>query len=171
MSSVKAIRGDVPDHTNGWLTIHRPPSAIRAVAIPLSLYVGSGSRITLVVVTVVVTVVALSPEPHAASAHAAQPTMSRRNVTDSSSRRAASILDLVSIFAVVLLVAAVAVVVAAEWPRIAGRSGLGRRPRRERSRRRSHLRVVQSDSDDFARAVERDLANLPTIDPRERKKN
>jgi hypothetical protein len=29
---------------------------------------------------------------------------------------------------------------------------------------------VQSESDEFARAVERDLANLPTIDPRERKK-
>jgi hypothetical protein len=80
----------------------------------------------------------------------------------------------VNLFGVVLLVAAVAVVVAAEWPRVAARTGLANRTRRERSRRRSHLRVVESDSDEFARAVERDLAKLPTIDPREhneRKKN
>jgi hypothetical protein len=31
--------------------------------------------------------------------------------------------------------------------------------------------VVETETDDFARAVERDLANLPTIDPREKKKN
>jgi len=75
---------------------------------------------------------------------------------------------------VVLLLAAVALVVAAEWPRIGSRTRLDQRSRRDRSRRKSHLRVVESDSDDFARAVERDLANLPTIDPRqrnERKKN
>jgi hypothetical protein len=77
----------------------------------------------------------------------------------------------VSLFGVVLIVAAVALVVAAEWPRIGRRTGLDRSTRRERSRRKSHLRVVENDSDDFARAVERDLANLPTIDPRERKKN
>jgi hypothetical protein len=77
----------------------------------------------------------------------------------------------VSLFGVVLLVAAVVLVVAVEWPRIGARTGLDNRSRRERARRRSHLRVVESDSDDFARAVERDLANLPTIDPRERKKN
>jgi hypothetical protein len=77
----------------------------------------------------------------------------------------------VSVFGAVLLVAAVALVIAAEWPRIGSRAGLDRTSRRERARRKSHLRVVESDSDDFARAVERDLAKLPTIDPRERKKN
>ena len=76
-----------------------------------------------------------------------------------------------SLFGVVLLVAAIALVIAAEWPRIGARAGLDRSSRRERARRKSHLRVVEADSDDFARAVERDLANLPTIDPRERKKN
>jgi hypothetical protein len=75
----------------------------------------------------------------------------------------------VSLIGVVLLVAAVALVVAAEWPRLGTRTGLDDRTRRERKRRKSHLRVVEDDSDDFARAVERDLANLPTIDPRERK--
>ena len=76
-----------------------------------------------------------------------------------------------SLFGVVLILAAIALVVAAEWLRIGRRTGLDRSTRRERSRRKSHLRVVENDSDDFARAVERDLANLPTIDPRERKKN
>jgi hypothetical protein len=74
------------------------------------------------------------------------------------------------LFGVALLVAAVALVIAAEWPRLGKRTGLDERSRRERKRRKSHLRVVETESDDFARAVERDLANLPTIDPREQKK-
>jgi hypothetical protein len=77
----------------------------------------------------------------------------------------------VSVVAVVFLAAAFVLVVAAEWPRLARRAGLDPSARRERRRRKSHLRVVQSESDEFARAVERDLANLPTIDPRERKKS
>jgi hypothetical protein len=77
----------------------------------------------------------------------------------------------VSLIGIVLLVAAVALIVATEWPRLGKRTGLDERSRRERKRRKSHLRVVETDSDDFARAVERDLANLPTIDPREQKKN
>jgi hypothetical protein len=42
---------------------------------------------------------------------------------------------------------------------------------RKRSSRRTHLRVVDEDdeSDEFARSVERDLANLPTIDDRDRR--
>ena len=74
-----------------------------------------------------------------------------------------------SVLGIVLLVAAVALVVAAEWPRLGGRAGLDEGARRERRRRKSHLRVVETETDDFARSVERDLANLPTIDPRERK--
>jgi hypothetical protein len=77
----------------------------------------------------------------------------------------------VSLIGVVLLVAAAALVVAAEWPRLGKRTGLDQSARRERKRRKSHLRVVENETDDFARAVERDLAKLPTIDPRERKKN
>jgi hypothetical protein len=76
----------------------------------------------------------------------------------------------VSLIGVVLLIAAVVLVVAAEWPRIGKRTGLDDSARRERRRRKSHLRVVEDETDDFARAVERDLANLPTIDPREQKK-
>jgi hypothetical protein len=76
----------------------------------------------------------------------------------------------VSLIGVILLLAAAVLVVAAEWPRLGKRTGLDERTRRERKRRKSHLRVVENESDDFARAVERDLANLPTIDPREQKK-
>jgi hypothetical protein len=73
----------------------------------------------------------------------------------------------VSPFAIVLLVAAVILLVAAEWTRFA-KVGEAR-SRRDRARRRSRLRVVDDDSpdDDFARSVERDLASLPTTDERD----
>ena len=75
-----------------------------------------------------------------------------------------------SLIGVVLLIAAVVLVVASEWPRLGKLVGLDDSAGRERRRRKSHLRVVESETDDFARAVERDLASLPTIDPREQKK-
>jgi len=71
-----------------------------------------------------------------------------------------------SVVALVLLVAAVVLLAAAEWPRISKRAGV---EKRARARKRSHLHVVGSEPDDsheFAKAVERDLANLPTFDPR-----
>ena len=68
-------------------------------------------------------------------------------------------------FAIVLLVAAVALVVAVEWPRLGRRFGVDSRRIRQRARRKDQLRVISSDSDEeFVRAVERDLAALPTID-------
>jgi hypothetical protein len=75
----------------------------------------------------------------------------------------------VSWFALVLLLAAVAVVVAAEWPRLDQRLGGGARRRRERVRRKQALRVVRDESDEFAASVQRDLANLPTIEERDRR--
>jgi len=78
----------------------------------------------------------------------------------------------VSVVAVVLLVAALVLLAAAELPRLLGRNaGGGSRHRgllqRAPKRRTPHLRVVRDeDSDEFARSVERDLANLPTYDPR-----
>ena len=73
-----------------------------------------------------------------------------------------------SVVAVVLLVAAVVLLAAAELPRLAG--GRGRAaslPKRRPKRRGTHLHVVRDEeSDEFARSVERDLANLPTYDPR-----
>ena len=68
-----------------------------------------------------------------------------------------------------LLAAAVLVLIAAEWPRLARRTGLARRKERERARRKANLKLLRNDSDDFAASVERDLAQLPTIDERDSK--
>jgi hypothetical protein len=78
----------------------------------------------------------------------------------------------VSVFAVVLLVAAVVLVVAAEWPRLAALVGADTRRGRERARKKAKLRVVSpsEEEEEFARSVERDLAALPTIDERDAKR-
>jgi hypothetical protein len=73
-----------------------------------------------------------------------------------------------------LLAAAIAVVVAAEWPRLHDRVGAPlsaeARRKRQREKRKQSLRVIQStDADDFAASVERDLANLPTIEETDRR--
>jgi hypothetical protein len=76
----------------------------------------------------------------------------------------------VSAFAVVLLVAAVALVVGAEWSRLSTRLGRDARRDRDRAKRKKKLKVVTPDSEEFARAVERDLASLPTIDEQDAKR-
>jgi hypothetical protein len=69
---------------------------------------------------------------------------------------------------IALLAVAVVLVAAAEWPRLGDRVGVDSRRRRQRARRKTNLRVVHDDeADEFAASVERDLANLPTIDDRE----
>ena len=68
---------------------------------------------------------------------------------------------------IALLAVAVALLAAAEWPRLEQRFGVEPRRRRQRARRKASLRVVRNDADDFAASVERDLANLPTIDETE----
>jgi len=74
----------------------------------------------------------------------------------------------VSIVGIVLLIAAVGLLVAVEWPRFGHRFAVAKQARRHKKR---HLRVVPTDeSDEFARSVERDLANLPTIDERDRRR-
>jgi hypothetical protein len=75
----------------------------------------------------------------------------------------------VGILAVVLLVCAVALVVAAEWPRLAARAGSDARAGRARRRRKGRLTVIEGSAgeDDFAASVERDLANLPVIEERD----
>ena len=75
---------------------------------------------------------------------------------------------------IALLALAVAVVIGAEWSRLGARletrMGSDARRRRERAKRKASLRVVQtSDADDFAASVERDLANLPTIEETDRR--
>jgi hypothetical protein len=66
---------------------------------------------------------------------------------------------------IVLLACAVAVLVAAEWPRLQERVGMQERRKRWRRRRQPDLRVIRNEEDDseeFAASVERDLAQLPT---------
>ena len=64
-----------------------------------------------------------------------------------------------------LLVAAVALVVAAEWTRLQGAVGTDARRRRERQRRKSQLQViVNEDVDEFEASVRRDLESLPTTE-------
>jgi hypothetical protein len=70
---------------------------------------------------------------------------------------------------IALLALAVAAVVGAEWPRLEARFGVDTRRRRQRAKRKTTLRVVHDEADDFAASVERDLANLPTIDETERR--
>ena len=66
-------------------------------------------------------------------------------------------------FAIVLLLAALVLLGAAEWGRVSSLADTRRT--RDRERRKSRLRVVDEEpDDDFARSVERDLAALPTID-------
>jgi hypothetical protein len=74
---------------------------------------------------------------------------------------------------IVLLALAVALLVGAEWPRLTGRLGRGRfsaeaRRTRERQRRKANLKLVRTETEEFEQSVQRDLAELPTIerDPR-----
>jgi hypothetical protein len=66
---------------------------------------------------------------------------------------------------IVLLALGVAVLVAAEWPRIAGVVGADARRARERERRKATLQVLPGgEREEFARSVQADLDALPTID-------
>jgi len=69
---------------------------------------------------------------------------------------------------IALVAAAVALVVAAEWSRIQAVAGADARRRREREQRKASLRLIKTDDEEFVASVERDLAELPTIDERDR---
>lgn len=69
---------------------------------------------------------------------------------------------------IVLLALAVAVVLGAEWPRVAGLAGADARRARERKRRKANLTLIRSEEEEFAASVQRDLAELPTIEERDR---
>jgi hypothetical protein len=70
---------------------------------------------------------------------------------------------------IALLGCAVAIVVAAEWPRLDSRVGFEARRGRDRARRKANLKVIRSEEslEEFAASVERDLSQLPTIDERD----
>ena len=81
-----------------------------------------------------------------------------------------------SVVWIALLAGAVAVLAAAEWPRLNRRLGMEARRGRERERRKANLKVIRSERshedseeslEDFAASVERDLSRLPTIDKRD----
>jgi hypothetical protein len=76
----------------------------------------------------------------------------------------------VSVVWIALFVAALVVLVAAEWPRLDRAFGREGRRGRERARRKANLKVIRNDEDsleEFAASVERDLDRLPTIDKRD----
>ena len=76
-----------------------------------------------------------------------------------------------SVVWIALFVAAIAVLVAAEWPRLDRAFGREGRKGRERARRKANLKVIRTEDADsleeFAASVERDLSRLPTIDKRD----
>jgi hypothetical protein len=67
---------------------------------------------------------------------------------------------------IVLVALAAALVVAAEWSRIQAALGADARRRRDREQRKASLRLIKTDDEEFVASVERDLAELPTIDDR-----
>jgi hypothetical protein len=70
---------------------------------------------------------------------------------------------------IALFVAALVVLVAAEWPRLDRAFGREGRRGRERARRKANLKVIRNEDslEEFAASVERDLSRLPTIDKRD----
>ncbi len=71
---------------------------------------------------------------------------------------------------IALLVGAVAAVIGAEWPRLSTRYGGEARQRRERTRRKGQLKLLRTETEEFAASVERDLDQLPTIEETDQKR-
>jgi hypothetical protein len=71
---------------------------------------------------------------------------------------------------IALLIGTVAAVLGAEWPRLWSRFGSEARHRRERARQKSQLKLLRTETEEFAASVERDLNELPTIEDADRKR-
>src|SRR4029453_6092939 len=71
---------------------------------------------------------------------------------------------------IALLVGTGAAVVGAERPAVSGKFGNEARHRRERARRKSQLKLLRTETEEFAASVERDLDQLPTIEETDRKR-
>jgi hypothetical protein len=74
---------------------------------------------------------------------------------------------------IVLLACAVAVIVGAEWQRV-GRvtakvAGGEARKARDRKKRKATLKLIRTEEEEFAESVQRDLADLPTIEEKDRR--
>lgn len=65
---------------------------------------------------------------------------------------------------IVLLVLAVGIVAAAEWPMVSGSVGADARKKRARAKRKAELTVITTEDDEFVRSVQRDLDALPTTE-------
>lgn len=70
---------------------------------------------------------------------------------------------------VALLVLAAAVVIGAEWSRVGAVVGADARRVRDRNRRKAGLKLIRSEEEEFAESVQRDLAELPTIEETDRR--
>lgn len=64
---------------------------------------------------------------------------------------------------------AVVVVIGAEWARVGKMVGADARRQRERRRRKASFKVIRSEEEEFAESVQRDLAELPTIEEKDRR--
>jgi hypothetical protein len=71
---------------------------------------------------------------------------------------------------IALLALAVAAVIGAEWPKLTARFGADARKGRERARRKAALKVIRTETEEFEASVQRDLAELPTIEECDRRK-
>ena len=69
---------------------------------------------------------------------------------------------------IVLLALAAGVVLGAEWSRVSRFLGADARRQRERDKRKASWKVIRSEEEEFAESVQRDLAELPTIEERDR---
>ena len=76
---------------------------------------------------------------------------------------------------IVLLALALVVLAGAEWQRLSGVRGVGRlsseaRDARARQKRKANLKLIRSESEEFEESVQRDLADLPTIEEKDRRR-
>ena len=68
---------------------------------------------------------------------------------------------------VVLLALSVVVVIGAEWRRINAVVGADARRQRDRRKRKASFKVIRSEEEECAASVQRDLAELPTIEEKD----
>ena len=69
-----------------------------------------------------------------------------------------------------LLALAAGVVLGAEWSRVSRFLGADARRQRERDKRKASWKVIRSEEEEFAESVQRDLAELPTIEEKDRRR-